>query len=989
MASKLNPKASAFVPSGTSTTTSPATTSSSASNAPRTSGNKQQQHHHHHSSGMNPGAPSYPQNSYISQPPYPYYPPNLMYPDYGGYMMPPQMAGGYPNQGQRMPHVHSKKSHQGVQKPNGNINGVNNKGTATTSSSSHVAKSAELKSEKSQEKDSEVTEEPKILFGDVDSPEDDGKDTTQDANAQSQGSETNETNSVEVKVNEEKKKSESVVYDDKKLIVEDTSRSFEQETNEEIQEKNGDGTKGEEKIKGDDESRQEKLGKLVDRPLADKAESGGWKRNVTMVEKTTSQMLLRNDGVIRYGKSQLCSLNTWNKTCPPDLKEMYSEFTKIERPPMSETTRQKSPTNRQGGRGGKGGKSQQSNEPHPDELKIFNPERLNSDALFGSGRPDKVVDTSTDEAIISQANFILNVMTIETFDKMSDKFMKAGLETEELMKAGVDLIVTKAQLEEHFSFMYAELCKKITDQWVTEDGEEGALGKQFRKLLLVRCQEEFEQDREAAVQSVLDLKLPEEEEEEKLLILKKRYTGHMRFVGEIYMKDMLKANKMHYCINELLESTDENGKPDNEKLACLCKLLQTIGKKLEDYEIKKKRSTMNEYFDKISAFAADKRLSSKVRFAFKDLMDMRKNNWTARRVEEKAKKLSEIRKDEAVSQSTPRQAGGIPRNTSFGKQDARAQSQDVRNSPATGNSSSSAGDEWTSVASKGRKGRGGSSSSSSTPTASSSNNTPTGSSASSNKFSALHVSSGTRSSRDSPKSQKSSSSSTSSTGAKKSAKSPRELKVETGVTTKDSSDQLPGHDGEVDDHTTKRIIAAFNEYYSNDLVEELVDVLKELVHPNGMWKAVHATMHAVMGLNEANRKKYNALLPKLYEHDVLSREQTVKGVSSFLHEFDDFVIDVPLLAGYFSAIMAHLYVGGVFEQDVRFLTTLPDENDFSISYRAMSVVVQTAVAVKDLSSEEKSIEFFKSAVDVSALDSMQKDQLAEAVQKLNASYLPT
>ena len=126
------------------------------------------------------------------------------------------------------------------------------------------------------------------------------------------------------------------------------------------------------------------------------------------------------------------------------------------------------------------------------------------------------------QGIVSQANFILNVMTIETFDKMSDKFMKIGLETEELMKIGVDLIVSKAQLEGHFSFMYADLCKKITDQWVTDSGEESALGKQFRGLLLTRCQSEFEQDRELAVQNILDMKLDQEDEEEKLLILKKR-----------------------------------------------------------------------------------------------------------------------------------------------------------------------------------------------------------------------------------------------------------------------------------------------------------------------------------------------------------------------------------------------------------------------------------------------------------------------------------
>ena len=165
-------------------------------------------------------------------------------------------------------------------------------------------------------------------------------------------------------------------------------------------------------------------------------------------------------------------------------------------------------------------------------------------------------------------------------------------------------------------------------------------------------------------------------------------------------------------------------------------------------------------------------------------------------------------------------------------------------------------------------------------------------------------------------------------------------------------------------------------------------MLKELVHENGMWKALHATMHSVMGLSASNREKYEAVLPKLYEHKVLSREQTVKGISSFLHEFDDFVIDVPLLAGYFSGFMATLFVNDVFEGDVRFITTLPEDNDFTLSLRMMSVIVQTAVMVKDLSDEEKAVSFFTSAVDVSAIDNMQKVQLVEAIEKHGGQFLP-
>jgi translation initiation factor 4G len=516
------------------------------------------------------------------------------------------------------------------------------------------------------------------------------------------------------------------------------------------------------------------------------------------------------------------------------------------------------------------------------------------------------------------------------------------------------------------------------------------------------------------VKAVMDLNLEQDVQDEKLLILKKRYTGHMRFVGEIYMKDMLKAHVMHHCVTELLDSVDENGKPDNEKLACLCKLFQTIGKKLEEYELKKKRTKVQEYFDRIAVMATDKSLSSKIRFGFKDLIEMRLNNWTARRVEEKAKKLSEIRKDDRSNQSTPRSSANTPRNaggSSFGNGSGsgggKSSFQDARQSSSgTGGGSQDArsrdappADEWTTVttSTKGKRGKNLSSSSSS-----SSSSTPTGSGNTNiNKFSALNVNTKTTgSSRGGGGGSKNSPMTTASGNIKKTvpAKTTKDLKIDTKSSSSSSSSSsspqtdssaalLPGHDGEVDAITVKRIIAAFNEYYGNDLIDELVEVLNELVHEQGMWQAVHSTMYSVMGLSTPSREKFIALLPKLYERKVLTREQTVKGISSFLHIFDDFVVDVPLLAGHFSTILATLFVNDVFEGDVRFITTLPEENDFTMSMKMMSVIVQTAMIVKSLSTEEKAMEFYKSALDVEKIDEMQKELLTEAIEKFDAQFL--
>lgn len=85
--------------------------------------------------------------------------------------------------------------------------------------------------------------------------------------------------------------------------------------------------------------------------------------------------------------------------------------------------------------------------------------------------------------------------------------------------------------------------------------------------------------------------------------------------------------------------------------------------------------------------------------------------------------------------------------------------------------------------------------------------------------------------------------------------------------------------------------------------------------------------------------------------------------------------------------MAVLYSSGVFENGVRFISTLPEANDFTLSYRMIGLVVQIAVTVKSLSTEEKGIEFMHSALDVSGLESNNKAELDEAISKYEAEFL--
>ena len=87
-----------------------------------------------------------------------------------------------------------------------------------------------------------------------------------------------------------------------------------------------------------------------------------------------------------------------------------------------------------------------------------------------------------------------------------------GFTNEELLKGAIEIIVDKAQMEQHFGPMYADLCLKLSlttfeymgkkddeaeeGQEGDEEGKkEGKKKKSFKSHLLTRCQEEFEKVR--------------------------------------------------------------------------------------------------------------------------------------------------------------------------------------------------------------------------------------------------------------------------------------------------------------------------------------------------------------------------------------------------------------------------------------------------------------------------------------------------------------
>ena len=257
-------------------------------------------------------------------------------------------------------------------------------------------------------------------------------------------------------------------------------------------------------------------------------------------------------------------------------------------------------------------------------------------------------DKSDGEKIVDDVKFILNRLTPEKYDKLKSEFLVTCTKLpgdEKVLTDIIDQIFSYAINLQNFSALYARLCADLSSELKEKIGEENT--KQFKRLLLNKCQKEFEQEKKDELEkntAALDLK--PEEIEEKEFMLRKKKVGNMIFIGELYLQDMLSERIMHEVIKRLL--VNPVPLPSSDDIELLCRLLTTIGKKL-DHE--KSKKYVNFYFGKMETLSQDAaNLASRLRFMLRDVIDMRNNNWVARMEKTKATKTRQEAREEAVKQ---------------------------------------------------------------------------------------------------------------------------------------------------------------------------------------------------------------------------------------------------------------------------------------------------------------------------------------------------
>lgn len=251
---------------------------------------------------------------------------------------------------------------------------------------------------------------------------------------------------------------------------------------------------------------------------------------------------------------------------------------------------------------------------------------------------------------------VLNKLTPDNFNVLVEQVKLYEIDTEERLDGCIKILFEKAIMEPNFTDTYAQMCKELGTiiKIETSDNKQ----PNFKRKLITQCQKEFEKhhtDKEQNASELEESKKKATEEtaddieelqfelEAKDIKIRRRALGTIRFIGELFKHEQLTCKIMYTCINILLSED----MLDEESLECLCKLLSTIGGRMEKDPVQDSQG-LQYCFERLQEIADKKsslQVSNRTRFMILDLMDLRKNNWQPRRAQAAPKTMEEIQKE--------------------------------------------------------------------------------------------------------------------------------------------------------------------------------------------------------------------------------------------------------------------------------------------------------------------------------------------------------
>lgn len=379
-------------------------------------------------------------------------------------------------------------------------------------------------------------------------------------------------------------------------------------------------------------------------------------------------------------------------------------------------------------------------------------------------------------------------------------------------------------------------------------------------------------------------------------------------------------------------------------------------------------------------------MPARVRFAFKDILEMQRKGWLARREEEKAKKLSEFRQEGlSISVSagnlntmapSPKTGGNTPGpHKGRGSQDARNYN-DGNNSPSLNQPKSPSG-EWQDVRKSERGGaKKGSSLAGGPPTA--------GKMRGSQSMSQLNDGKtipNARKTQDARGRPQSTTLLSKQAAANNDSASKPPLQKENSSTSVESEPIDIAEDVEFAEislpgDVKSRMRGQVNEYLATSMENEFAEVFSSLLTKENAASLVKEFFVIAVDLKESEREKLWHLLPFLYTSKNLTSAAIITGVTFFVNVLEDLICDAPKANIYLASLLAPLCVeaeGAAFSGSLGFI--------LKATYERPEEIILPTVAQVEKTHAELAQQIYKNTI-ASASDE-QKEALRQVAEKFS------
>lgn len=230
---------------------------------------------------------------------------------------------------------------------------------------------------------------------------------------------------------------------------------------------------------------------------------------------------------------------------------------------------------------------------------------------------------------------VLNKVSADKMDKMMAQLSECALSDARVGKALVSMLVDRACADERHASVYGELAEKlnaIVPAYAIEGGENDDDGDDdapappttttFKKMLLGALQDDFEAS--CVARQGLSAVVDRYDHESQSKRIKGRVVGVARMIGELSNRGIASDAVARAVVEDLLG--EPRTTPCEDDIDAACALLATSGANMEASA----KKSMDAYIARLNVLAESEEVSPRTRFACRDVIELRGNEWVKR-----------------------------------------------------------------------------------------------------------------------------------------------------------------------------------------------------------------------------------------------------------------------------------------------------------------------------------------------------------------------